>query len=644
MKDQQKGARASEIDDSRRKAALAILSSFAGVAVLSACETDAEGVDASLGGPPSDIGAFSQALSIGTVSFETCTDLDANPGPTGARQIAIVAGRDAPGDGGGGVFYWEAATPYPAADGGLVFGAFTTGRWKRIWDGKVVHADWFGVPKDGTNPPGDPSRTRDRLNACLAVTSQTNTVQLSAGTYAINDYLSIPLGKTLQGMAGGDAGLHTGSNSTIILYDGASPKLGPTDCILSVTTGCVLRDLVVMIADGKQITAGVGFLTNGSTTATFSNVGVKVRPKAESATRGKMWYGYLIGAGATQNCDNITVERGFVLNPQRAAFALAGAQPYCMVLNQVRLNNFIGNEEFATSSHGSVFEMLDDPNDPNDQCFIALTINGAEIEYFATLFRNMRGSTISVTVNHVEWEGMKRIWDQPGFAGFATTVDIHGGRFDTLHLNKVVYDWNGAAYLAATDQDYILDRAGTAFTLVGCNIGCGTANVNDRNARIRLNLHNPFTAIGCQFPTTDPVTRLDENGGGMFSSGGTTIYGCRGYSGAGSKPIAPRRGCSNPDGIVTISGATSSGSIVFGPNKMERGHNGLGNGPAYLVSLTPVASTGNPPTGAYHARVANITASGFDVLVEAQPGVENGIANSVTFGYQLHMNPTGLTA
>jgi hypothetical protein len=239
---------------------------------------------------------------------------------------------------------------------------------------------------------------------------------------------------------------------------------------------------------------------------------------------------------------------------------------------------------------------------------------------------------------------MKRIWDQPGFAGFPGTVDINGGRYDTNQIGLPVYEADGTTiYIPANDHRFIVDRAGIAFSLNGVNIGAFAPIAADRDARAHLNLHNQFSASGCSFPTIDPVDRASENGGGVFSAGGTYIHGCRGFDnrstlGGNYAPVPTRNGCANPDGVVVISGSATVASVVLA--KPELGQNGLGTGPRYLVYLTPVGATEPPTAGSLRARVANITQSGFDVVLEAAPGA----GKSVTFAYQLKLNPAGLVS
>jgi hypothetical protein len=366
-----------------------------------------------------------------------------------------------------------------------------------------------------------------------------------------------------------------------------------------------------------------------------------------------MDFGYTLGAGGGGNCDNCTWERGFVLSPSHAGVGIMGAQPFNLVFNHVRWNNFIGPQISGAAgavSHGAVVEIVYDWTTPIAQAgFTSMIFNGGEIENFAVLCKNFASTFVAVTVNHVEWEGMKRIWDQPSFSGLSGTVSINGGRYDTNQIGKPVYQLDKAnassVYIAANDHRFIVERGGVAFSLNGVNIGAFGPIADDRDAAAALNLHNQFSAAGCTFPNLNPVDRGGENGGGAFSAGGTYIHGCKAFDsrstlGGNTVPVPPRFGCTNPDGQVVISGtaAPATASVTFA--KPELGNNGLSPNPRYLVFLTVIASSGSPVAGAFRSRAESISSSGFNIVLEAAPG--DGA--SVTVAYQLRLNPTGLVS
>ncbi len=81
------------------------------------------------------------------LTFNSVTSLAATIGSSG--QSAHLLGYYSPGDGGGGTFYW-AQGDSTSADGGLVFGASPSGRWKRVFD-YPIHCRWFGAKGDNVS-------------------------------------------------------------------------------------------------------------------------------------------------------------------------------------------------------------------------------------------------------------------------------------------------------------------------------------------------------------------------------------------------------------------------------------------------------------------------------------------------------------
>jgi hypothetical protein len=68
------------------------------------------------------------------------------------KQQALVAGYYAPGDGGGGQFYYDAAAS-DADNGGTIFAPTAgSGRWRRVYSG-AVNVRWFGAKGDAVINP-----------------------------------------------------------------------------------------------------------------------------------------------------------------------------------------------------------------------------------------------------------------------------------------------------------------------------------------------------------------------------------------------------------------------------------------------------------------------------------------------------------
>src|ERR1700752_3959488 len=79
-------------------------------------------------------------------SGDTISELKTQPE---SSRCVLVLGYDVPGDGGGGVFYWDPASSEDE-DGGRIIQPATRaeGRWKRLPEA-FVNVKWFGAKGDG---------------------------------------------------------------------------------------------------------------------------------------------------------------------------------------------------------------------------------------------------------------------------------------------------------------------------------------------------------------------------------------------------------------------------------------------------------------------------------------------------------------
>ena len=128
----------------RRQWVLRALGAAVGVGALAGCERagyargDAEGARAPL-------------LGVPTVTWvDTLEDLRTIVG-TAEEAVVVMKGHTVPGDGGGGVFYWDAADQTSADNEGTIVvpDAPRVGCWKRMVDGPWS-VRWFGAKGDGT--------------------------------------------------------------------------------------------------------------------------------------------------------------------------------------------------------------------------------------------------------------------------------------------------------------------------------------------------------------------------------------------------------------------------------------------------------------------------------------------------------------
>jgi hypothetical protein len=177
------------------------------------------------------------------------------PGMAIGCTIAIAQGCVTPGDGGGGIFYWDASSS-TGDDGGTVIVPSSCpwgsqGRWVRIYSGPL-NVRWFGAVGDGTT--SDTAAIQAALNAAPNAVD----VLFPRGSYVVDRTLAVPTTATR-------IKLH-GSSSTLGL-EGADSRIwcravnGP---LLSFTGAPPAIALVGLEIDGSD--GASGSLTAYSTT------------------------------------------------------------------------------------------------------------------------------------------------------------------------------------------------------------------------------------------------------------------------------------------------------------------------------------------------------------------------------------------
>lgn len=108
------------------------------------------------------------------------------------KQQALVAGYSAPGDGGGGVFYYD-AVEVAADNGGTVIAPTAgAGRWLRAYSG-AVNVKWFGAKGDGAT---------DDSAVLQATINATEKVFIPSGIFYFTAKISLRSGTALVGEAG----------------------------------------------------------------------------------------------------------------------------------------------------------------------------------------------------------------------------------------------------------------------------------------------------------------------------------------------------------------------------------------------------------------------------------------------------------
>jgi hypothetical protein len=168
----------------------------------------------------------------------------------GAYQLCVVHGRLARGDGGGGMFHWDASAT-GADDGAMTIQAkgMTKGRWRRI-DPGPVNVKWFGAKGDGTTD--DRAAIQSAVDHAIYLSPVTGTqlsrrrgVTIPEGTYLIHD--TIQLG---YGYSGGGHGPFTS-----VTLEGAGPRYDITSVSRSGTAiKCNFTDRPAINVQGARQT------------------------------------------------------------------------------------------------------------------------------------------------------------------------------------------------------------------------------------------------------------------------------------------------------------------------------------------------------------------------------------------------------
>jgi hypothetical protein len=189
-----------DIDISRRRlgAFLGALGGAAGFSALSGCVGDAVASAEAQTSEALTGTSFKWADTIGTAAVPG--DLRRAVGTASIHTI-VAGGFWAIGDGGGGVFHWD-ATSTAADDGGTVVrpaGVSGAGRWRRVYGG-ALNVKWFGARGDGATDdyaaiadPTQPSALR------AATAAGGGTVYLPVGNYRLGTTLTLNQGINLVG-------------------------------------------------------------------------------------------------------------------------------------------------------------------------------------------------------------------------------------------------------------------------------------------------------------------------------------------------------------------------------------------------------------------------------------------------------------
>jgi hypothetical protein len=224
-------------DPSRRNLAIALLGAFGGAAFLEACGNQgSDGPNAELLGSVAQAANGATLAWVDTVLGTTGTngDLAANNSSGVGNAILVVAkGCVSAGDGGGGVFYWEADVTTGDDRGTIIVPATSpSGRWRRIYSGPL-NVRWFGAIGGSADAAG----IQLALNAAALVAPAA--IYFPAGTYQLESMLTLKSGVSL----------HSDQRATIT--QATNRNLG---AFLTDATGASLSDVTIsgLVLDGNR--------------------------------------------------------------------------------------------------------------------------------------------------------------------------------------------------------------------------------------------------------------------------------------------------------------------------------------------------------------------------------------------------------
>lgn len=563
---------------------------------------------------------------------------------------------------GGGSLYFVAGDTTPV-DGGLVF-YHPSGRIKRVYDPNLIQADWFGIPKDGVTD------CSAQLTAALNATSPSGVTQLGAGVYRVDSTnITIPQGRTLRGVTGVDGGQHnigSSANACTVIQFGGGTQTAAGKCILAPLSGATIEKIAIQCAVGSHIRAAIGCHTPSSNSFQFNEVYVNGFNGTWGSNPGMIDYGYEFGVGSPSQCDNAEWHRGAIMHPLKGAVAYNGGQPYNMIMNHVRLSNYIGSYiqgyynytgSAKSGNYGTLFELI-------TPGYGSITINGGECNQYGTLFKNFDSTVNYISVNNLEVEGFKRLFVTGAFSRAFLPVTFRSGRFDPFQYDMTVYASDGTTVeIAGTDTTMLYDAGGCSFFFDGCAIGTGGWTTLQDTLKFVLPWQSKLSMTGCTLPNLDIVSRLQVPvGTAVASTGGTYIKSCQGLrnpalsaQGANAGQTAQyqdRDGCENAPGIVTVTGTATTATVTLPKGEFGDLYGAPGNAyaPYFFIELVPVNSTGTPATGSRRAYVDPSTivhvtvgtgqeaTTSFGIVLDVAPGS----GNSVSFMYKLTLNRSGI--
>lgn len=362
-----------------------------------------------------DVVDLGNSIVMGT-TIRNITDLKAFDDIIDNKTIELL-GYYSEGDGGGGTFFWDAASTETDNGGTVIaptFAGFSgTGRWKRVYSG-AVDVRWFGAKGDGSTDD-----TATIQAACSAVT-HTKSVTFPKGLFLIRDTVTIT--PNLSGSAPGVSWYGAGSSLTFIKAD---PSIDWADkpC---VRTGQYSRNVVVeeISFNGSALYGGMKEWHNDPTALSESesqafwaeeNTVFEITHKSSNTTvKGcKFTNGYRgvgigydgpAGAAENNNAELNTFENCLVQNCFYG-FDIANSNNMANVFTNcsshaIKCYHYNGNSSGATTSiNGGVFGGIDGSITSANFDSLNPTTDGFKNRYFQYTISSIEDSDKKIVFN-----------------------------------------------------------------------------------------------------------------------------------------------------------------------------------------------------------------------------------------------------
>ena len=228
---------------------------------LAGCRTGADGSresekpDSEMQGKPSENVSRETEGQNAIYSFSSVSQMKKTV-PSEKRANVLLKGYARAGDGGGGMFCWDAESVLPP-DGGVVIEAQVSekGRYVRVCESDYRNVKWFGASGDGNRDDTSPIRA-----AVASLPATGGTVCFPGGIYLITDTIELGNGDgsgkasdrngiRLVGYGGG-FGIHSDKEPTVIR---AESKMGAMISVRGKTAGVELRGLCINASSKARV-------------------------------------------------------------------------------------------------------------------------------------------------------------------------------------------------------------------------------------------------------------------------------------------------------------------------------------------------------------------------------------------------------